>query len=221
MQRAAIVIVVASLTIPVACGEQKSAISDSMPKPTKSLQDLKQKASDMSPEELAEARRKAGFKSRDEIAAENAAAFEKSAREYIKTRMKEYRELLADLRGALDDLEKWAKGKAPDAAFEKFATDYHEGVKALTERYDQLTARGAEGGNTQAVLGKAFRTWEDLNNELTPDLATQERLATTLAEIRKGYDEVEKSLDEIDKDETLVVNKFYKEEKQDEKKDDG
>jgi soluble cytochrome b562 len=220
MQRAATVIVVALLTTTVACGEQKSAISDSMPKPTKSLQELKQKASDMTPEELAEARRKAGFKSRDEIAAENAATFEKSAREYVKTRMKEYRALLADLRGALDGLEKWAKGKAPDAAFEKFATDYQEGVKELTEQYDKLTARGAEGGNTQAVLGKSFRTWEDLNNELAPELAKQARLATTIAEIRKGYDEVEKKLDEIEKDDTLVVNKFYKDEKAD-AKDDG
>ena len=51
-----------------------------------------------------------------------------------------------------------------------------------------------------------------------PELATQERLATTMAEIRKGFDEVEKAIDEIDKDESLVVNKFYKDGKGEEKK---
>lgn len=224
MTRVVTAILLSVSLAPLACGgggEGESAIAKSMPKPTKSLKDLKQKSSDMTPEELAEARRKAGFKSRDEIAAENAAEFEKSAREYIKTRMKEYKALLGDLRGALDSLEKWSGGKNAAKGFDKFAEKYRESAKEITKTYDTLTARGAEGGNTQAMLGKAFRSWEDLNNDLSPELAGGDRLSTAIAEIRKSYDEVEKALEDIDKDESLVVNKFYKGEGKDDEKKGG
>ena len=107
------------------------------------------------------------------------------------------------------DLEKaaakWPEAQDAQKDFDKFAEKYKEGVKGLTERYDELTGRGAEGGNTQAVFSKAFRAWEDLNNDLNPQIAGQERFATVLQEIRQGFDDVEKAVDEIEKDESLAA----------------
>jgi hypothetical protein len=207
----------ALLAVVAACGgePQPSALEQSLKK-TKSLDEIKAKAeadNEMSPEELAEARRKAGFKSTDEIAAENAAMFEKAAREYVKTRMKEYRALVADLRKELDGLEKaaskWSTAKNPDSAYAAFDKGYRERVKAITKRYMKLTGNMAEGGNVQVALGKAVRTFEDLNNDLGPAVAEGPRFAEVLKEIRDGFTAVETQLDEIDKDESLKVNANY------------
>ncbi|GEM_PF-1036716 len=199
----------------LACGgsEGESALQKSLPPPTKKLSDVKQgSATDKSPEELAEARKQAGFKSRDELAAENASAFEKGAREYVKTRMKDYRGLITDLRNSFERLEKesakWAETKDPSKAFAKFEGKFKEDAKTLTKRYDEITGHGVEGGNTQVVLGKAFRAWEELANGLDPQIGKQEAFKQTLTDARKSLDEVVKALDEIEKDETLVTNKF-------------
>jgi hypothetical protein len=182
-------------------------------KPTKSLSELSQAKMDVSEEELAAARKNSGFKSQDEIAKENAAMFEKGAREYVKTRMPEYRDIVAELRKHTDDIEaqaaKWPEAKDPDKAFEKFSSGYSERAKSLTDTYDTLTARGAEGGNVQVDLGAAFRTWEDLKNALGPNTGKDERFATTLKTIRDSLDKVNASLDDIDKDESLKVDENY------------
>ncbi len=199
-------------------GGGESALEKSLGPPTKKLSELKQSAPEMSKEELQAARRAAGFKSRDEIAAENAAEFDPAARTYIRARTKEYRGLLGDLRQALEGLEKaaakWPQGKkAPSKkaqkAFDKFAENYRAEMKEFTTRYNELTGQGAEGGATQAVFSKTFRTLEDLNNDLNPQIASQERFASTLEDIRKGFDEVEKAVEEIEKDEALVSGAGY------------
>lgn len=195
--------------IAVGCGGGggDNAIAKAMPAPTKNLNELKQAKPEMTPEELAEARRKAGFKSRDEIAKENAAAFEADARKYVKQRSKDYKALVADVRGTLDDLEKnaqgWAKAKDAQKAFDKFSGKYKEKVKEITKRYMEVSGNMAEGGETQVVLGKTFRTFEALNGDLAPDIGGQENFGKVLEEIRGGLTDVEKKVTEIEKDESV------------------
>lgn len=200
-------VVLASLVVLGCGGGGESAIAKSMPKPTKSLSELKQTKPEMTPEELAEARRKAGFKSRDEIAKENAAAFEADARKYVKQRAKDYKALIGDVRAALDDLEqnakKWDGAKNAQKAFDKFSGKYEEQVKELTKRYMEVSGNMAEGGETQVVLGKTFRTFEALNGDLAPDIGGQENFGKVLEEIRGGLDEVTKKVEEIEKDESV------------------
>ena len=110
------------------------------PPPTKSITELKQSSqSELSPEELEEERRKAGFKDPDELAAENIEQMKKGEREYVKTRLEEHREMLTSLRGLVDRVEKeapkWAKAKDPQGAFDKFSEKYKEDTAALDETY--------------------------------------------------------------------------------------
>jgi hypothetical protein len=176
----------------------------------KKTRDIKDVEIEMTPEELAEARKAAGHDSQAEIAAENARIFEKGAREWIKTRMAEYRDFLAEFRDHLDTIEKEAPKWKDDKAFAKFDEKYKERVKTFVETYDELTGKGAEGGNTQAELGKAFRDWEALKDELSPGVADSERFPEILKAIRDTLDVVGKALDEIEADETLEINPLYK-----------
>jgi hypothetical protein len=180
--------------------------------------DLHSYEKEMTPEELAEARKAAGHDSMDEIAAENAKLFEKGAREYIKTRLPEYREFVVEMRGYLDEIEKGAPKWKDDATFDKFNEKYKEHVKAFLDTYDVLTAEGVEGGNTQADLGFAVRAWEALNNDLGPGVFDNAQLPVAIKEIRDRLDKVSAALDDIEKDETLEVNPLYKAPKPDKKK---
>ena len=189
----------------IGCGDQSSAIEKGMPPPTKSIGELKQAApNEMSAEELKAARKAAGFKSRDEVAAENAAMFEADARKYVKERLKEYRALLADLRKHVDELEKsaeaWAKAKDPAPAIEKFKEKTREPKEALTKTYNDLTGHGAEGGETQVVLGQAFRGWEEAHGALDAEIVKSEEFKTAISDIRKRIDEVEAKLEAIEKE---------------------
>ncbi len=176
----------------------------------KQTRDLKDVEIEMSPEELANARKAAGHDSQDEIAAENAKLFEKGAREWIKTRMAEYRDFLSDFRDHIDTIEKEAPKWKDDKAFDKFEEKYKPRVKTFIETYDELTGKGAEGGNTQAELSKAFRDWEALNDELGPGVGDSERFPEILKAIRDTLDVVGKAFDEIEADETLEINALYK-----------
>lgn len=210
------------LGIAVGCGGggERKSIADQIGPASKMRTEVKKKDDKRSAEELKEARKKAGFVDQDELAAENAKMFEKSAREYVKTRMKEYREFMTSFRESLDDIEKQAqaftKAKDPQKAFDKWRAEFGKRAKTLMKTYDALTGNGAEGGNTQAILSKAFRAWENLKADLSPDVGKNERFAEILKEIRGNLDEVDKALEDIDKDESLNVNKFYKPKKIDE-----
>jgi hypothetical protein len=178
--------------------------------PEKKSVDVHKFDQEMTPEELAEARKAAGHDSMDEIAAENAKMFEKGAREYIKTRLPEYRDLLAELRKHLEDVEKQAPKWKDDAAFAKFNDKYKESVKEFLDVYDELTGKGVEGGNTQADIGWAIRAWEALNADLGPGVAENEQLPIAIKDIRDRLDKVDTALNEIEQDETLEINPLYK-----------
>lgn len=184
------------------------------PAKTKSLSDLKQTTkTDMSPAELEEARRKAGFADKDQLAEENIAVMKKGEREYVKTRLAEHRAMLKTLRELLDRVEKeapkWPKAKDPAKAFEKFNEGYKDDVKAV-EAVNKKLMEVATGIDIQAKLIGAFRSFELVNDDLGPELATAEGFATTVADLRKQLDEIDKDLDAIEKDETLKVDDTYK-----------
>lgn len=184
------------------------------PPKTKSLSELKQTTkTDMSPEELEEARRKAGFADKDQLAEENIAVMRKGEREYVKTRLAEHREMLKTMRGLIDELEKeapkWPKAKDPAKAHEKFAEGYKEKVKALDETNKKLM-ESATGIDVQAKLIGAYRSFETVNDDLGPELAAAEGFATSIADLRKQLDEIDKELDAIEKDETLKIDESYK-----------
>jgi hypothetical protein len=185
--------------------------------------DLKQAAPKQSPEELAAARKKAGFKSNEEVMEEAKAKYENDSKLYIKERLKDYRKLLDDVRKKLDEIEKSApKWASKAAAFESWNDKYKKDVSKIIKGYDELTAKGSEGGNTQSLLGTAIQAWEDLGRDLGPEISKQEAFATTLAGIRTQLDAVSKELDAIEKDDTLVAEPAPGEEgKADEKKADG
>jgi archaellum component FlaC len=194
-----------------ACDSDKP--KDEPPAKTKSLSELKQTAkTDMSPEELAEARRKAGFADKDQIAEENIAVMRKGEREFVKTRLAEHRAMLKTMRGLVDKVEKeapkWPKAKDPAKAFEKFAAGYKEDVKALDETYKKLT-ENATGIDIQSKLVGAFRSFELVNDDLGPELAAAEGFATSVADLRKQLDEIDTELAAIEKDETLKVDESY------------
>jgi hypothetical protein len=184
------------------------------PPKTKSLSELKQTTKpDMSPEELEEARRKAGFADKDELAEENIAAMRKGEREYVKTRLAEHRAMLKSVRGLIDRVEKeapkWPKAKDPAKAVEKFAEGYKEDVKAVDETYKKLMEGGGTQIDVQAKLVGAFRSFEMLNGDIAPELAAAEGFATALTDLRKELDEIDKELDAIEKDESLKVDETY------------
>ncbi len=174
---------------------------------SRSLSDLDQNQA-VSDEEAAANRKAAGIKSDEEIAAENAAFFEKGAKEYIKTRLVEYRALVAELRAMVDDVEKAAPGWN-DKSWEKYSEKHKERAKKFFKTYMKLTGNGAEGGETQVSLGKAVRTWEDVDGALGPGVADKEEFTGGLKTIREELDKVDKAFEAIEKDESLKADEKY------------
>lgn len=196
------------LFLPVACDDSGKSELD-MEK-TKSVYELKQAPKgEMSKEELEEARRKAGFKSQDEQMEEAKAAYDKMERGYIKGKLEDYRGLLADIGKKLDDVEKnapkWADAKKGEGAFNKFNDKHKKATKALIKSYDDLTEKGSRGGNTQVEIDKLVTGLENLNNDLGPKISEAEGFATTLKALRDQADVISKTLEEIEKDESITA----------------
>ena len=181
------------------------------PKKTKSLSELEQEVKDTrTPEELEKARREAGFTDPAEEAKANMAAMEKGEREFVKTRLVKYREVTKSLRGHIDNVEKqakaWATAKDAQKSFDKFVEDYKGDVTKFYTNYNELTENGIRGGALAASLGKALRSWEDINNDLSPEIAKEANFDKSLTDLRALVDEIDKEFDAIDKDDTLKVN---------------
>ncbi len=174
----------------------------------KSVFDLKQAPpGTASKEELEEARRKAGFKSNEQVMAEARAKDQQNGKIWIKERLKDYRKLVDDVRKKVDEIEKSAPKWKDAKAFEAWNEKYKKDVSKLMKGYDELTAKGTEGSDTQTMLAEAMRAWEDLRGDLGPEIAAKEKeeaFKNALAAIRKELDEFSKALDEIEKDDSLV-----------------
>jgi hypothetical protein len=157
----------------------------------------------MSKEELVEARKEAGIKSPEEIQAEGAAWYEAEMRKYVKKRLPEYRSLIEDMRKLLDDIEKQAPKWKDEKAFTKFNEKHQEKVKELWAKYDEVTGKGGEGGNTQIPLAAAASGFEQLNLDIGPGVIENEAFPGAIADIRANLDKVVTALDEIEKDESI------------------
>ena len=198
-----------------ACGGEKKSIEDQIGPASKKMSDVKaEKKNTMSPEELAEARKKAGFVDPEEEAAEVAVDMEKGEREFVKTRLKEFRDLNKEFGDKLDELEKgvtkFAAAKDPEKAFGKFKEKFMKPARGLMKTQSKLTDNNARGGKTNELLITGLRTWDDLLNDLSPDIADNERYPEIMKELREQHTKIGEALDDIEKDEDLVVNKFYK-----------
>lgn len=167
----------------------------------------------MSAEELIEIRRKAGFKDSTDLLSESAKLREKDARQYIKDRMPEYRQLLADLQQSVQSIaegaQQWPNARNPQQAFERWNRQYTRKIQKLTATYYALTAQESQGGATQVLLGRSFHAWENLSNDLSPDISQKARFNSLLQEINQGFAAVEQAFDDIDQDERLIVDRFY------------
>jgi chromosome segregation ATPase len=164
----------------------------------------------MTPEELAEARRKAGFVSNEEVLAKAKAEYELEEKAFVKGRLEQYRKMAKDLRDAVDSVEKgaakWAKAKDPDAAFAKWNKGYAEDNKAFMKAYRELTEKESRGGEVQVKLGGFITSWEAFNGDLGGKIAENEKFGPTLEELRKALTALEADLDALEKDETIEAD---------------
>lgn len=171
--------------------------------PEKKTVDLHKIDNQMSEEELVAARKAAGIKSPEEVAAENAAWYETECRKYIKGKLPDYRKLVADMSAFLDDFEKQAPKWKTDAAFDKYAEKHKKKVAEYWTFYDETTGKGGEGGNTQILISAAVDAFEQLNNDIGVGVAENEAFPGALEEIRGHLEKITAALDEIEKDDSL------------------
>ena len=208
----------ALIALAAACGGgERKSIQDQIAPASKKPSELKVEAQPtMTPEEQAEARRKAGFIDPAEQAAQVAAEMEKGEREYVKTRLAEFRGFHKKLTALVDELEKEATkaaaAKDPQKAFDKWMGKFAEKAKEVGKAQRTLSEDNVRGGKTNEILIGLVRSWDDLRAELAPDTAGQERFPEAVKQLRADLDALAAALDDIEKDESLVVNKFYKSE---------
>ena len=161
----------------------------------------------MSPDELAEARRKAGFRD-DDLIAEKALAREQGGRRYVREHLAAYRGLVKALRRSVDDIDRsarrWALARDPQRSYRRWRDARSRIVADLSQRYRELRREGVDAGSTQALVERIYRQWEDVNNDLGGDAAEQERFAALISELSEGLDAAELALDEIERDEDLA-----------------
>ena len=162
----------------------------------------------MSEKELEEARRKAGFVPHEERMEEAKAEYEKMEKGYVKGRLPAYRDLLKAVKAELDDVEKAApKWVAAEAAFEKWNGKYKEDVKAIKKKENELTENGSRGGNLQVEMTALFEQWDAINGALEPKISESPDFKTSVDAMRTKIGEIEKQLDEIEKDEAIEPEK--------------
>ena len=158
------------------------------------------------PAELADARRKAGFKD-DDLAADKAQAREQGGRQYVREHLAGYRGLVRALRRSVDDIDRsaqhWARASDPQRAYRRWRDSRTRVVEDLARRYRELRREGVDAGSTQALVERIYRQWEDLKDDLGGDVAGERRFAALLDELRASLDEAELALDGIERDDEL------------------
>lgn len=163
----------------------------------------------MTPEELAETRRKAGFLDGAALAEERAAAREQVARAYVRTRLAEYREVVKDLRRSVDEIDRaarrWLRASDRQRAYERWRGAFRRRAEQTSAQVHRLTDGGVDGGRTQGLLAQAHRGWEDLKEDLSGDVAEDPRFTGLLANIREALDAVAAALDDIQHDDALEI----------------
>ena len=176
-------------------------------KQSKKPGELKQaKKAEMTPEELAEARKKAGFVDPEEQMAEARKKLEREDKMFVKGHLDDFRKITKDLGEALDSVEKgapkWAKAKDSDAAFNKFNEGYKKDNKELMKAYREMTSNGANGVGSIKLNG-FITDFENFNGDLSGKISENEKFATSLEALRKALTDVNTAIDEIEKDESI------------------
>jgi hypothetical protein len=160
----------------------------------------------MTPGELAEARRKAGFRD-DDLAAEKAHAREQGGRQYVRQHLTAYRGLVRALRRSVDDIDRsarrWANSRDPQRSYRRWREARGRMFADLNKRYREVRREGVDAGSTQALIERIYGAWEDVHNDLGGDAAEQERFAAVIRELRDSLDAAELALDQIEHDEDL------------------
>jgi len=160
----------------------------------------------MGPQELAEARRKAGFRD-DDLAAEKAHAREQGGRQYVRQHLTAYRGLVRALRRSVDDIDRsarrWANSRDPQRSYRRWREARGRMFADLNKRYREVRREGVDAGSTQALIERIYGAWEDVHNDLGGDAAEQERFAAVIRELRDSLDAAELALDQIEHDEDL------------------
>jgi len=161
----------------------------------------------MTPDELAETRRKAGFLDGAALAEERAAAREGAARAYVRTRLRDYRDTAKLLRRSVDEIEagarRWARAKEPQHAYERWRSGSRRRAEAVSAAYQGLSEPAVDGGMTLVLVAQAYRSWQDLKEDLSGDVGGDPRFIGHVGEVRAALDAVDEALDEIERDEEL------------------
>lgn len=164
-------------------------------------------AAAMTPDELAETRRKAGFQDSAALAEERAAARERVARVYVHTHLAEYRAVVKQLRQSADEIDRaarrWVKAGDPQRAYERWRGGFRRRSERIVIAYERLVDDGIDGGQAQLLLAQAYRRWEDLKEDLGGTVAEDQRFAGMVAGLREALDAVARLLDDIEHDEEL------------------
>ena len=196
--KSALAVVALSLFIgPVAgCdGGERKSIAEQIGPASKNLNEVKT-APKVSEEELAKRRKEAGFVSKEEadakIAAENAKMFEKGDREFIKTRVKEYRALTADTRKLLDDIEQLTHIAGPAGADQQF---HRLGCKAIHVLAIALRQRAQKvPGEQRDIVAPLFQRRNGQRDDIEPvvEVAAEAASAHLLFEVAmRGADDTD------------------------------
>jgi hypothetical protein len=188
------------LVVACACGEPAPPAAPLRPR------NEPPEAAPMTPAELAEARRKAGFKD-DDLAADKAQAREQGGRQYVREHLAAYRGLVRALRRSVDDIDRsaqhWARASDPQRAYRRWRESRTRIVEDLARRYRELRREGVDAGSTQALVERIYRQWEDLKDDLGGDVAGERRFVALLAELRASLDAAELALEGIERDDEL------------------
>jgi hypothetical protein len=190
-----------------ACGEPEPAAPRAEPAPVRPPEAAA--PASMTPDELAETRRKAGFQDGATLEAERAAARERVARSYVRSNLAEYREVVKALRGNLSEIERaarrWLRTSDPQRAYERWRGVSRRRADRVADLYQRLTDDGFDGGQTQRQLAETYRRWEELREDLGGKVAADARFSALLVELREALTAVSRALDEIEHDEELVA----------------
>lgn len=197
--------IVASFVL-CACDTGQPKVADET-KQSKKPSELKQaKKAEMSPEELAEARKQAGFVDQDEVMAEAREKLQREDKGFVKGHAKEFRKIVGDMQAALDSVEKgapkWAKAKDSEAAFGKFNEGYKKTNQEVMKAYNELTSNGANGVGS-IELNAFIAGWENFNGDLSGEISENENFSKSLEELRTALNDVNTKIDEIEKDESI------------------
>lgn len=189
-----------------ACGEPEAAPRAEPPpvRPTIAASPLS-----MTPDELAETRRKAGFQDGATLEAERAEARERVARSYVRAHLPAYREVVKALRGNLAEIERaarrWLRTSDPQRAYERWRGVSRRRADRVAGLYAQVADDGFDGGHAQRLLADAYRRWEELREDLGGEVAADARFSALLVELRDALTAVARVLDEIEHDEELAA----------------